>query len=74
MPDDYDPIDDCYKSVLEAFRILRERMVAGGPGWTPHKIHPLHKECCGGTVIACYDCITKGLKCNRQRDGCPIRT
>jgi hypothetical protein len=30
--DDYDPTDDVWKSVAEAYRIIRERMAAGGPG------------------------------------------
>jgi len=46
MTDDYDPVDDCYKSVAEAQRIIRARMLAGGPGWTPHKYHPLCNGCC----------------------------
>jgi len=46
MTDDYDSKDDWHKSYAEALRIVRERMLAGGPGWTPHKYHPLCNGCC----------------------------
>ena len=29
----------------EALRIVRARIAAGGPGWTPHKLHPLCLGC-----------------------------
>lgn len=35
MTDDYDPMDDVRKSWSEAYRIIRERMAAGGAPWTP---------------------------------------
>lgn len=31
----YDPIDDINKSVAEAFRVIKARERAGGPGWRP---------------------------------------
>ena len=49
MTDDYDELDDRHKSAMEAQRVIRERMLAGGPGWTPHKIHQLHRGCCNMT-------------------------
>lgn len=33
--DGYDPTDDVAKSFDEAYRVIRERMRNGGPGWTP---------------------------------------
>lgn len=33
--DGYDPTDDVSKSFDEAYRVIRERMRNGGPGWTP---------------------------------------
>lgn len=33
--DDYDPTDDVTKSFEEAYRVIRERIANGGPGWTP---------------------------------------
>lgn len=43
--DDYDPVDDLWKSVAYAFQMIRERMAAGGPGWIPHMRYPLLREC-----------------------------
>lgn len=34
-PEPYDPTDDFAKSLEEAYRMIRERMANGGPGWTP---------------------------------------
>lgn len=31
----YDGQDDMAKSIAEGFRVIRERMANGGPGWTP---------------------------------------
>jgi hypothetical protein len=31
----YDPVDDFAKSIDEAYRVIRERVAAGGKGWTP---------------------------------------
>ena len=31
----YNPIDDVSKSFEEAYRVIRERMAKGGPGWMP---------------------------------------
>lgn len=31
---EYDAQDDMTKSIAEGFRVIRERMAAGGPGWT----------------------------------------
>jgi len=33
--DDYDSADDFARSVDEAYRVVRERVAAGGPSWTP---------------------------------------
>lgn len=33
--DDYDVRVDLWESVEEAYRVIRERMSAGGPGWEP---------------------------------------
>ena len=33
-PDHYDATDDFAKSIDEAYRVIRERMRNGGPGWT----------------------------------------
>jgi len=35
MPDDYDAEDDFGKSIEECYRVIRERMAAGGKGWEP---------------------------------------
>jgi hypothetical protein len=32
---EYDGMDDFAKSLLEGYRVIRERMAAGGEGWTP---------------------------------------
>jgi len=53
---DYDPLDDAHKSVAEAFRIIRKRVAAGGPGWTPHKYHPLCEGCCEMTPVRLNSC------------------
>jgi hypothetical protein len=34
-PPDFDPIADFAASLDEAYRVIRERKAAGGPGWTP---------------------------------------
>lgn len=34
-PTDYDGDDDLAKSLLGVYRVIRERMANGGPGWTP---------------------------------------
>jgi hypothetical protein len=34
----YDPTDDFAKSIDEAYRVIRVRMAAGGPGWTPPEV------------------------------------
>jgi hypothetical protein len=39
--DDYDAADNLAGSIQEAFRVIRERMAAGGPGWNPHTRWPL---------------------------------
>jgi len=31
----YNAEDDFSRSIDEAYRVIRERMAAGGPGWTP---------------------------------------
>jgi hypothetical protein len=31
----YDAADDFARSLEEGYRVIRERVVAGGPGWTP---------------------------------------
>jgi hypothetical protein len=31
----YDAADDFAKSLEEGYRVIRERVAAGGPGWTP---------------------------------------
>ncbi len=31
----YDPIDDVWRGVAEAYRLIRERMARGGKGWRP---------------------------------------
>jgi N6-adenosine-specific RNA methylase IME4 len=31
----YDAADDFARSLQEGYRVIRERVVAGGPGWTP---------------------------------------
>lgn len=33
---DFSAMDDVWKSVNEAFRVIRERVAAGGPPWQPH--------------------------------------
>lgn len=33
--EDFDPTADFFASMLEAYVLIRERMAAGGPGWTP---------------------------------------
>ncbi len=33
--DDYDPGEDAWRSVAEAYAAIRERMLQGGPGWKP---------------------------------------
>jgi len=36
MPsDDYNAADDFAKSIEEAYRVIRERITAGGKGWEP---------------------------------------
>ena len=32
---DYDATDDFARSIDEAYAVIRERMLNGGPGWTP---------------------------------------
>jgi hypothetical protein len=34
----YDGLDDFAKSLDEGYRVIRERMAAGGPGWTPPEV------------------------------------
>ncbi len=33
--DTYDATDDAWKSVEEAYRVIKERIANGGPGWEP---------------------------------------
>jgi len=40
----YNAEDDFRESILEAFRVIRIRMAAGGPGWKPHLTRPLELE------------------------------
>ena len=36
QPDEpYDAVADAWASVAVAFEVIRQRMAAGGPGWTP---------------------------------------
>ena len=32
---EYDGTRDFYESIAEGFRVIRERIANGGPGWTP---------------------------------------
>ena len=34
LPGGYDGLDDFARSIDEAYRVIRERMANGGPGWT----------------------------------------
>jgi hypothetical protein len=45
--DGYDPSDDLRKSIEEAYRLVRERIAVGGPGWTPR---PCCCRCCSGRL------------------------
>jgi hypothetical protein len=38
--DDYDPLVDINKSVMEGFAAIRERKAAGGPGWREPTHYP----------------------------------
>ena len=44
MSDDYDAEDDFRQSIAEAFRVIRERVARGGPGWEPHRHYPLEAD------------------------------
>lgn len=33
QPDDYDATEDFARSIEEAYRVIRERVAAGGKGW-----------------------------------------
>lgn len=35
IADDYNATDDFARSIDEAYRVIRERMANGGPGWNP---------------------------------------
>jgi hypothetical protein len=35
VSDEYDPHDDVTKAFEEAYRVIRERVAAGGPPWVP---------------------------------------
>jgi hypothetical protein len=39
-PDGYDATDDLEQSLLEAYRVIRERMERGGPRWRPKILGP----------------------------------
>jgi hypothetical protein len=38
--DNYDATDDFGRSIAEAYRVIRERMANGGPGWTQKEYKP----------------------------------
>ena len=51
LPSPTEETADGADEAREALRIIRERIAAGGPGWTPHKLHPLCLGC------KCYETI-----------------
>jgi hypothetical protein len=59
MTGDYDPEADAWGSYHEALRDVRERVAAGGPGWSPK---PCQCPACvdDGRLCACGDVLVYG--------------
>ncbi len=56
MTDDYDPIDDVWKSVAYAYEAIRERKRNGGPGWIPGMSYQRKETLAEGVELYLGDC------------------